>query len=573
MKTGSGVALVIRPLLLVVLATPLALVLAAPPPAPRTAAAPPSAVLAEDGTPASGEPLVILARDEPRVATPTGEQTLRLAGPREGPETLDPALARDLQSTFLVRQVFRGLTRFDANLRPVPELAERIEVAADGLKYTFTLRADANFHDGRLITAADVVFSLSRALDPATAGGEAALLAGPTYLSDIVGAADLIAGRSAELAGVRAVDERTVEIRLVGPRATFLMKLAGVPASIVDASDVSRGADWWQAPNGSGPFRIADWAAGDHLTFVGYEEYFAGPPPLTRIEVRLGGSASQPFNLYQAGQIDVSGLPVDAVDRVTDAANPMRDEVTETPLFALGYIAFRADTPPMDDPHVRRAIQLAFPRDKIASVTYNGHLAPAPGPIPRGMLGREWPVDVEPYSLDEARREIAASRYGTTAAMPPLRIFGADYGGAEALREVLETDLGLDVEVISVPWSEYNDGLRRRSYPAYELYWGADYPDPETILWSLFGSDSADNYIDYHDDAFDELLRAAAREQDPDRRAPIYAEAQQVLMDDHVVIPLFHDVAYTLVKPGVKGLEITSLGVLRLETVWMEREP
>jgi len=534
-------------------------------------AARPMASAQDDAPTTDTGSLVLVASDEPSSATPRGPQVLRLAGPSQGPESLDPALARDLQSTFFVRQVFRGLTRLDADLVPVPELAERIEVAADGLEYRFLLRADAVFQDGRPITADDVAFSLARALDPRTAGDEAALLAGPTYLSDIEGAADLIAGRATELTGVRVVDERTLTIRLAAPRASFLMKLAGSSAVVVDRNQVGDG-EWWRVPNGSGPFRLAEWVPEDHLVLTRADAYWGGTPPLERVEVRLGPNAFQPYNLYEAGEVDVAGLPIEAVDRVLAPASPTRDEVVVTPLFAVGYIAFRADVPPMDDPHIRRAVQLAFPRDKVAAVSFNGHVAAASGPVPPGMLGREWSVDAEPYDLEAARREIAASRYGSAAAVPPLRVYGADYGGAAALREVLEEDLGLAVEVISVDWPEYNDGLRRRSYPAYELYWGADYPDPESILWSLFGSDSADNYIDYRNAVFDDLLRAAAEELDPERRAGLYAQAQQTLVDDHVVLPLYHDVGYTLARPYVKGLEITALGILRLDSVWLEHE-
>ncbi|MER3485368.1 MAG: hypothetical protein C4345_04715 [Chloroflexota bacterium] len=158
---------------------------------------------------------VIVANDVPISANPRGDQTLRLAGPLDGPESLDPAFTRDLATAFIARQIFRGLTRFDDALQPVPELARRIEISADGREYTFTLRDNAVFQDGRRITADDVVFSLQRALDPATAGGDASLLAGPTFLSDIQGADQLIAGEATTLTGVTAIDQSTVRIRLV----------------------------------------------------------------------------------------------------------------------------------------------------------------------------------------------------------------------------------------------------------------------------------------------------------------------------------------------------------------------
>jgi peptide/nickel transport system substrate-binding protein/oligopeptide transport system substrate-binding protein len=513
---------------------------------------------------------VIVAHDEPISASPRGDQTLRLAGPLDGPESLDPAFTRDLSTAFIVRQIFRGLTRFDDALQPVPELASRIEISADGREYTFTLRENAVFQDGRRITADDVVYSLQRALDPATAGGDASLLAGPTFLSDIEGADQLIAGEATALTGVTAIDPSTVRIRLAAPRATFLMKLASIPASIVDRRDVERGGDWWRTPNGSGPFRVAEWSPGSQLVLAPSETYFAGPPPLQRIVLRLGASAAQPFNLYESDQIDITGVDVSAIDRVLSPESGLSDEVTVTPLFNVDYLAFRTDVEPLSDPHIRRALFLGFPREKIAKVTYGGYVTPAQGFIPDGMLGVSWPARMDGYDLMAAREEIAKSSYGSPERVPVIRIYSSGYAGAEAFRDSIQDDLGLRVEVINVEWNDYVEGLVRRQYPAYELYWGADYPDPESLLLVLFGTGRADNYVDYANERFNALLAAAAAEQDPAKRIDLYRSAQQILLDDYVVIPLYFDVSYTLAKPWVKGLTVTPLGILGLERVWLE---
>ncbi|MDQ3695433.1 MAG: peptide ABC transporter substrate-binding protein [Chloroflexota bacterium] len=519
---------------------------------------------------AAGEPVVITGTERVSRATPSGEQLFRMAGGIDDPVSLDPALARDLGTAFLVRQLFRGLTRLDDELSVEPELAERIEISPDGRIYTFTLRPEITFHNGDPITAEDVVFSLTRVLTPATAGGNAALLAGPTYLSDIVGAAEVLSGASQTLAGVRALDERTVEIELTEPNASFLTKLASPAVAVVDANDVSR-ADWWRSPNGSGPFRITEWTPGERLLFGRHEGFFAGPPPLAELSILLGPNASQPFNLYQADVIDTTNVPILSAERALNPDGELAAEVTVAPVLATGFLALRSDVEPLDDPHVRRAIQLAFPRHRIAEVTFNGLIAPADGLVPPGMLGREWPVAAAPYDLEAAREELALSRYGSAAAVPPIEIFTAGSVGSSALRDVLEADLGLQVDVIQIDWAEFNVGLTRRGYPAYELLWGADYPDPETFLWSLFGSDSPDNYSDYANPEYDALLADAALTLDEADRAVLYDQAQQVLAGDNVLIPLYHETRYTLAKPAVHGLTVTPLGILYLDDVWMEQ--
>jgi len=513
---------------------------------------------------------IIEAVDEPRNATPSGEQVLRMAGPSNGPESLDPAFSRDLSSAFLIRQIFRGLTRLDADLNPVPEVADRIEISADGLTYTFHIRENATFQSGRPINADDVVFSLSRAVNPVTAGGDTSYLGGPTFLSDIRGFSAVIAGESEALSGVTAIDAATVQIVLSAPRSTFLMKLASAPGSIVDPDDVAKGGEWWRAPNGSGPFSIQKWRPDDMMILARYDDFFAGSPPLELVEIRLGANALQSFNLYQADQIEIDSVNSSGVDRVLAEESGLNKEVTVTPLFAVDYIALRTDSEPLNDPDIRRALQLAFPRDKVATVSYDGHVETAQGLIPTGMLGREWNVDWPEYDLVAAKAAIAASSYGSAENVPPIQIYISGYSGAESLRDSIEDQLGLRIEVINLEWPEFITGLANHSFPAHELYWGADYPDPESLLWTLFGTGLPDNYVGYSNPELDGLLSQAALEQDPALRAEIYARAQQVLVDDAVIIPLFYDVSYTLQKPYVKGLELTALGILRLDSVWLE---
>jgi oligopeptide transport system substrate-binding protein len=515
--------------------------------------------------------VVIEAKDRPKESNPSGRQELRLAGTIIDPVPLDPAVARDVNSAFMTRQVFRGLTRFDENLEPVPELAQRIEISADGLSYRIQLRDDARFADGSPITAQDVVFSLTRALRPQTAADAGAALAGPSYLADIVGADEVIRGEASELAGLRVVNDRALEIDLKAPRATFLMKLASAPAAVVDPDDVARGGEWWRDPNASGPYLVDVWEPEVELQLHANEQYVGGMPDLQRVTFRLGPSASNPFNLYQTDEIDVTSVPIQAIDRVSDEESPLLPELDVSPVLSTTYIAFRTDVAPMDDPQIRRAVQLAFPRWKVAEILLGGRQEPANGMIPPGTLGRDWPHAAPPEDLEAARKAIAESSYGSAENVPPITIYGASPFGSEALRDVLQRELGLTVEVLDVHWPQFNQGLSKKMFPAYELTWVADFPDPETFLWNLFASSSPDNYSEYANPTFDALLDQAAATLDVDERAALYAEAESVLLGDNAVLPLSHDVRYTLMKPWVKGLEITPLGMLYLENAWLER--
>ncbi|MGD9712428.1 MAG: ABC transporter substrate-binding protein, partial [Thermomicrobiales bacterium] len=259
-------------------------------------------------------------------------------------------------------------------------------------------------------------------------------------------------------------------------------------------------------------------------------------------------------------------------ERITDPSSPFYEDLTISPLLSVEYIAFRSDVAPFDDPAIRQALALGFPRQRVASVSLNGRVGEANGVVPDGMLGKdEWLVESSP-DLERARQLISESSYGSAGNVPPITIYSAASLRATTFRDAIAENLGLRVDVVFVDWQSFLNGLQNREYPAYLLYWGADFPDPESILLTLFGTDSADNYVEYSNSEFDGLLEQASREADPEARIGFYAEANEVLMDDAVVIPLFYDVAYTLVKPWVQGIKMTPLGLLYLDSVSIAEE-
>lgn len=499
--------------------------------------------------------------------TPRGAQDLTIAGGR-APDTLDPALVRDVDTSFLAHQIFRGLVRLDAQLQPAPDLAARIDVSPDALTYTFTLRDNATFQDGKAITAEAVRYSLERATDPALLSGSGERLPGQTYLNDIAGAADKFSGKSKQLSGLTVVDPRTIRITLDAPKVYFLMKLSHPVSSVVDRANVTGGNDWWRKPNGSGPFGV-DSLSPTSLVLRRFDRFYGGAPILNTVTILLGQAAGEPMNLYESGKIDFTQVPVSSVDRVLVTNSPLRAELTVTQSLSLTYIGFNVTMPPFDDPAVRRAFARALDREKIVRVTLGGKAVLASGIVPPGVPGGPWAGNVPPYDLTAARAELAGSRYG--AALPKALIYGASGSLGVLMRGVYARDLNVQLEVIAIDWPEYLQGLSARRYPAFEISWIADYPDPENFLTVLFGAGSGQNHTGYSNPAVDRLLAAAAVETDPAKRRQLYLEAQQLILDDAVVIPINHSIDYTLVKPYVKGLSITPMGILDLDRVWIER--
>ena len=520
-------------------------------------------------------PLVVVprsARAQAPVAGWTPAAGLRLAGPSTGLAVLDPALARDFLEMPVLRQIFRGILEFDQDLKAVPSLAEKMDVSDDARDYTFTLRPDAVFHDGRAILAADIRSSFIRSLSPAIANGDTSSLAAISYLGGVAGAIDVVNGTATSLAGFDIHSDRAFTIRLLQPDAAFPLKLASVPASIVDASQAKDSL----IPNGTGPYAVSAFTPGDSLTLAASPSWHGKAPAVSTIAFRLGDAASQPLNLFQGNEIDLlDGIPNDQMLLLKDPASGVAiGDTISTPLFSVFYLALSTTVAPLDDINIRRALQHGFPGAKLAA-SNKGNVAAARGFIPPAMLGQDWIADLPAYDLDAARSAIARSRYLTAANVPPIALYGGQtsiadplHDAGEAMRETAGAYLGLTFEPVSVVWNDFLTSLPQRRFSSYSITWIADYPDPESLLWVLFGSDSSENYTGYRNDAFDALLAGARSSLDQTRRIDLYRQAQQLLIDDAVLIPLFFDISYTAMRPGIAGVPVTPIGMLGLESVY-----
>ncbi len=500
---------------------------------------------------------------------PKGAQNLTLTGPGELPETLDPALLRENGSSFLARQIFRGLVRLDDALNPVPDIAADYERSPDGRVYTFFLRNTAKFQSGKPITADDVAFSLKRACDPAVAGGRPVQsLPASSGLNDIVGCTDRLAGRASDVAGVAVRDPLTVIITIDAPKAYFLSKMTLPVGYAIDRADLARGPNWWQTANGSGPFRLTGWRP-DEITLARAPGFYDQVATLEKVTFLVGARASNPVNLYDANRIDVSPVSLAEVDRLSAPTSPAKDQLRAVPQLATTYIGVAMKQPPLDQFNVRAALVRTVDRGKIQGVRFGGKVAAARGIVPPAIPGGDWAGTLPGTDGKTAKMLLPDA---AAKALPPITVGSSGDGIGEIVKVAAERELALTVnaEVVS-NFGDFLDDLDAGAYGLFVLSWVADYPDPENFLVPLFRTGGAANYGGYSNAKVDDLLDRAGAEGDPKRRFDLYKQAQQQILDDVGTIPLYHTTDYTLVRPYVKGYTITAMGVLRLETVWIER--
>jgi len=494
-----------------------------------------------------------------------GEDILRLWD--TGPITLDPAISADMSSHSYVMQIFSGLVRLDHELNIVPDIAESWEKSPDGKTYTFYLRQGVKFHSGRELKAADFKYSWERACNPDTGSGTAA-----TYLGDIVGAKDMLAGKTGEISGVEVIGDYVLQVTIDAPKAYFLSKLAYPTAFVVDRANVESGVNWWHEPDGTGPFKLKEWETGQWLILERSQIYYGESAKLEQVVYFLSGV---PMALYEKGEIDVTLVSTIYIDQVRDETNPFHLELAVTPELSLYYIGFNTAQPPFDDVNVCRAFCHAVDKEHIAEVILRDMVNEADGILPPGMPGYNEALEGLDYDVRKAIELIADSKYGDVSNLPPITLTVEGYGNSipsylGAIIQEWQQNLGVEISVRQLEPENFLYNLKQEKDEMFILGWIADYPDPHNFLDILFYTGSENNIFEYSNSGLDALLDQAAIEQNGAARLAMYQQAEQLIVNDAPCLPLFHGANYILVEPYVKGYELSPLGIPDLSKVYRE---
>lgn len=218
--------------------------------------------------------------------------------------------------------------------------------------------------------------------------------------------------------------------------------------------------------------------------------------------------------------------------------------------------------------NVRAAIIRTLDRKKITDVMLDGKVTQANAIVPPAIPGGKWDVMMPTIDAKTAKDLVPAA---TAKTLPPITFGSGGSRVGQTVKAIVERDLGVGVDVEESRFGDYLSELDAHQYPMFVVTWVADYPDPENFLDVLFHTGSPRNYGGYSNPKVDALLDQANVEQNSTTRANLYRQAQQQIVDDVAVIPLYHQTDYSLVKPYVKGLSISAMGILRLETVWIEK--
>jgi len=496
---------------------------------------------------------------------PEGQALVYSGGESSNLREYDPATTHSSGDKL----AFSGLVSLDPHLNVTPDIAATWDVSDDGTVYSFHIRENARFHDGRPVKAQDFVYSWERAASPALGSDTAG-----TYLNDIIGVREMLAGQSDHISGLKVIDDLTLQVTIDAPKPYFIMKLTYPTAFVVDQANVESGEEWVHQPNGTGPYQLIEWKSGEYILYSANQNFYLEVPSIPYVIVKL--FAGDGVRLYETGDVDVAGVSIYDADRFLDPAEPLHNELVSGVSLCTGFINFDATKPPFDDINVRKAFSMAFDRDLYIDVALRGKALPAIGPYPSGLSGFSYDLKGLPYDPAQARELLKQSKYGGAEGLPPIVYTDAGIGtyvglDVAAMAEMWQQNLGVTITVENIEYDYFYDQIFSGNHgQLFSGGWCADYPDPENFADVLFHSNSDMNSGGYSNPQLDTLLEQARVERDANRRMAMYQQAEQMIVDDAPVLFTTHSLSYELVKPYLKGYVFTPISVPLERYLWIE---
>ncbi len=469
------------------------------------------------------------------------------------PVGLDPHKTSAYYSYQTLQQVLETLVDFDDDQNLVPRLAESWSVSDDGLVWTFNLRDDVKFSNGRDFTAADVKYTYDRMLDPETASGNA--------------------WRLGAVQSIDVVDDYTVTFTLGSPNTGFLGKLAsGSPVGIIAREAVEDGTID-TAPVGTGPFVIADYQPGT-LVLLERNEYYWGTdesgtqlPYLDTVELRIIPDDSVKRSALVSGDVDWSiSVPPQSLGELE-----ARDDVVvdRSAAPAYWYIGVNTEREPLDDVRVRQAISYALDRGQVTEAATFGTGVPTQDPIPSVSA---WAFDYAPYEqdLDKARELLEAAGVGNGFEMQimPTTEYEESIRAAQVIQAQL-APLGIRATLDTREWADWLDTQGQGNYDTFVCSWNV-LLDPDDFFYAQHKTGEVFNFTGYSNPTVDELLEEGRMAEDFDTRYEIYREVNQEIVDDAVYIYLYNPGNIQAYRSNVNGYTARGDQTIRFVDTWLD---
>lgn len=487
------------------------------------------------------------------------------------PEGFDVVQYNSLTTTNASADVLMNrLVEFDAAQgQVVPSLAERWTVSSDGLTYEFKLRPEVKFHStayfkpSRTLNADDVLFSFQRMLYPAHPWHKIAQSGFPHAQS--LQLPELIKQ-------IEAPDPLTVRFTLDHPDATFLATLSMGFASIYSAEyadqlfKVGTPEKLNSQPIGSGPFVFGRFQKDANIRYRANPDYFAGKPAVDPLIFTITPDANVRLQKLRRNecQIALSPKPLD----IAEAAKDDNLKAEKTDAFMTAFVAINSQHPPLDKVEVRQAINLAFDKASYLKAVFEDTAVAANGPYPPNTWSYAKDLPGYPTNVDKARGLLAkvglAKGFSTTIWTRPS---GSLLNPNPSLgAQLLQADLGkigIQAEIRVIEWGELIRRAKAGEHDLLFMGWAGDNGDPDNFLspqFSCAAVKSGTNFARYCDPRLDQLISAGKTTNDQSVRSRLYEQAQTLIQQQALWLPLAHPTAAALTRKGVEGYQVSPFG-------------
>ena len=494
------------------------------------------------------------------------------------PAFIDPVNLQESEGTQVGNAVFDSLAKFDyATGKLEAAAAESWEANEDATVWTFKLK-DAKFHDGSKVTAADFKYAWERICNPDNASEIS------YHLAPVKGYDEMQAGTATELAGVKAIDESTLEVTLNYAFGDFEYvvghpALAPVPKAAVEADPVA----FADKPIGNGPFKmVKPWAHDQYIKVEKFADYYGDAPHIDGIDFKILADEGTAWMEFEAGNLDFNeSVPSANMADAQTKYGVSGDGITVSPgkqylngpETAIYYLLLNNSDEVLSNVTLRQALSLAINRQAISDTVFEGIRVPASSIVPDGVAGYEegaW--QYSKYDVEAAKAKLEEAGYPGGEGLPEIVISFNSGSGHEDVMALVQADwtaIGVKTKLDGQEWAQYLDKLAVPEYMVGRLGWIADYPIIDNFLFPLFTTDSADNYAKYSDPAVDQALMDARQTVNTDERVAKYKAIVKTIGDAAPVIPIVIYRHHAVGSDRVHNFVYSAQGLGSFEECWI----
>ncbi len=478
-----------------------------------------------------------------------GEIVLRLSL-SSNPASLNPYIATDATSNTVIENINRSLFMVSPkSSRVIPALVEEFEIGKEGRFYTFILRRNVRFHNGDYLTAFDVKESLYRALKGNSRN----------YFDMIKGAKDFIKGLKGDVEGIKVIDESRIEIELEYPFVPFINNLALTGASITKEENGKL--------YGLGPFILERYEEDKFIELKAFDNYFAGRSCLDKVIFYIEGNSDKLLDMFLKGQIDLLEPSSKDEEILREKAPSYLDRIMNIPELSIQRFDFNVTKYPLNNLHLRRALNYAFDKEKFIKEKMKGRAIKAEGIFPPSSEVYNPDLKGYEYDLEKAKLEFLKSEINTPLKLKLTISDEIQKERAEFIENCFKK-FGIEFEIEIKPWKEFLDALHEGKTQCHMIGWIADTGDPDSIAYPLFHSSSIKsgaNETRYSNPIVDKLLEEARKIRIPEERKRLYQEIEKKVLEDAPCIFLYHPYERIILSEKVLGIWPHPLGQYRIE--------